>query len=579
VSISKLRFLFLGFVVFFCLTNESFSQEKIDVGGSIMPRFQSSNHQILLPLEKPYAHYYRVLQVSGRMRIPPTLVLRPIHLPADSVSIHPWAERAGSLTTPYNRSLLQVRGLDPVWFTSWNSSVPRGGNDGALWQGRGLNTSVSAGAAIVAGPLRLVFRPVAGYSSNVSYDLGPYKPFSSRSVTISPYSYRSIYRRELDFVQRFGDGAVSWIHPGDSYAELSLLGFRTGLSTARQWYGPAIHHPIMFSYNAPGFLHAYFGTARPLRTLVGKAQFQYLFGGLRESGYYDDNPSNNLKAVSSFKFDYQPNWIPSLTVGLSRTYVEGYPSGRAELFAAIRKVFDPPLKKSLATEENPAGQDPDNQYIGIFGRWLFPEIGFELYGEFVRSDHNWDWRDFRMHPKHKGAYMYGFLKTVSVSDKDIWAFNYEITRLEAPRSSLTRGSELDFGDFYMHFRNGFTHEGQLLGGGVGPGSNVQIIHITRYFDERMLGLYLRRIVYHNGRLNREFERIKTFNPPDVLPRDLRNVEFMVGVEWGMSLWSQLYLNAKLEQSRIFNQHHLYGNHLWNTRLEVVLRWQLARGLR
>ncbi|MCR4952658.1 MAG: hypothetical protein K6A43_01170, partial [Treponema sp.] len=40
---------------------------------------------------------------------------------------------------------LKLKIYGPEWFNSYNTATPYGQNDGALWQGRGYNTSLTAG--------------------------------------------------------------------------------------------------------------------------------------------------------------------------------------------------------------------------------------------------------------------------------------------------------------------------------------------------------------------------------------------------------------------------------------------------
>ena len=54
----------------------------------------------------------------------------------------------------------------PEWFNSYNTKAPYGQNDGALWQGKGYNTSLTAGARLEAFGFEATFKPQVSWSQN-----------------------------------------------------------------------------------------------------------------------------------------------------------------------------------------------------------------------------------------------------------------------------------------------------------------------------------------------------------------------------------------------------------------------------
>jgi hypothetical protein len=101
------------------------------------------------------------------------------------------------------------------------------------------------------------------------------------------------------------------------------------------------------------------------------------------------------------------------------------------------------------------------------GSWVFPESGFEIYGEYARNDHSWDFRDLLGEPEHSRAYMIGFQKSFNLAHGRLLAINAELVQTEA---SKTRNIRTD-ATYYTHYivTQGYTHKGQLLGLGHGPG--------------------------------------------------------------------------------------------------------------
>ena len=54
-----------------------------------------------------------------------------------------------------------------------------------------------------------------------------------------------------------------------------------------------------FSDNAPGFLHAFIRTGKPVRTGIGVLEGRWIVGGLKESDYFDDDISNDVRSISA----------------------------------------------------------------------------------------------------------------------------------------------------------------------------------------------------------------------------------------------------------------------------------------
>src|SRR5690606_12207078 len=138
-------------------------------------------------------------------------------------------------------------------------------------------------------------------------------------------------------------------------------------------------------------------------------------------------------------FSYSPHFAKGLSVGGQRLYMEQYPPDLNDLWRQVSKIWNPVVREGLQTDENPSGWEPDNQLITVFARWVFPKNGLEFYTEFGRNDHNADWRDLRMQPDHNRAYLFGLIKSVSMSKNRLLAFAFELTHTEGTRSSYTRG--------------------------------------------------------------------------------------------------------------------------------------------
>lgn len=535
-------------------------------------------------------YYYRVLQVSGTSEETSSFTLRPVKSDGEMINIeHPWRQRINGVTKAKNYLSLRAGKLyfyEPVFFQSYNSTLPRGTNDGALWQGKGYNMAFTSGAIAEFGPLHIHFRPQAGLAQNLFYDLGPYDPpvinvgsEDYRGVA-SDYAYRD-FRGNIDYVQRYGDSTHSWVDWGESSVELRRWGMKVALSNKQVWTGPALHTALQFGYSAPGFRHLYLGTYRPLSSSIGSFEFAYIFGGTRKSDYFDaDGEFRNRQSVNSLFLSYSPSFIPGLSAGVLRSFFHPYPNNFSEYHDQASKLYEAFVRTGLGTKGLPDGYKPDNQVATVFLRWIIPGAGLEVYSEYGRNDHNVNLRDFRQQPNHARAYTLGMVKTIKLPENRLLALNMEINQLATPRASLTRGNG-HLGGWYTHSQQAFglTNRGQIMGTGYGPGVNMQIAKADLYSKRGRVAVKAARIQYHNSRVDQFFHIIEDANASDVARWQVRNTELLAGLETTAFLPGGIELSAALEYSFIFNQHNLNGNDMSNLRMELILRKQIEGWLR
>ncbi len=521
-------------------------------------------------------YYLRILQVTGLSNDPSSFGLRPADYDAAYVS-NPW-DRIFSDRNGYVMPFGSFGGIalfEPVWFQSYNTSLPRGGNDGAIWQGRGYNTAFSAGMKLELGPLHVQLRPVIGMAQNRDFDLGPYHlPRISAyglNYELSEFTYRS-FRGGIDYVQRYGDDIYSWSDLGESSIDLRYGGFMLSASNKKIFTGPAHNVSLQFGYNAPGFRHLYMGTYRPLKSPIGNFEFAYIFGGIRKSDYFNMNSDFGMLSVNSIIVVYKPGFSEGFSLGFVRTYFHPYPESFDQYWNQAKKLFEAGLREALEDNGEPRGPDPDNQIGSVFFRYVLPDYQFEIYGEYGRNDHNGNWRDFRAQPNHHRGYTVGGMKTMNLSNHRLMAVNIEINQLEAMRSALIRGGG-HLGGWYTHTSQvlGFSNNGQILGSPYGPGVNLQQIRAEIFDPFGSIAVKIARITYHNSRMDQYFDQIVSANQTNVERWEVRNVELLLGTEITAFLQYGFELSAALEQSFILNQHHILDNDRNNTRLELVFR--------
>jgi hypothetical protein len=528
-------------------------------------------------------YYLRLLQISRLTDYDSSFLLRPVSASGFETDAHPRSKQISGSTSPLFSPAKGVEAslYEPVLFQSYNTRLPRGTNDGRIWQGRGYNTAFTAGGEFSAGILTIRLNPVIGLAQNRAFDLGPYPPPLIRDSSIdflaqaNIYAYRD-FLGNVDYVQRYGDSTYSWADLGDSFIELKVSAFRLAFSNQRIWAGPAVNNALQFGYSAPGFRHVYLGTHRPLHTPIGSFEFANIFGKTLESDYFTINRVIKSHSIHSLIAVYTPWFSDHFSLGATRTYFFQFPDSFSEYRSQAKRLFEAGLRSKLKNEDgSERGADPDNQIGSVFFRFVVPERGFEFYFDYGRNDHNNDLRDLRAQPDHHRGYTVGAIKTMLLENRDLFALSLELNQFEANRTALSRGGSY-LGGWYTHNYQalGYTNDGQIMGTGYGPGLNMQMAKADLFREKRSYSFKLARIVYHNSRTDQFFDQIQLANEESVERWEVRNIEFMAGGEVTAVLNNGLEVTAGMELSYIMNHHNLSGNDLFNSRFELVLRKQI-----
>lgn len=407
------------------------------------------------------------------------------------------------------------RYLDGGFTLVSNSALPFGGNDGALWAGRGVNIRAAGGAAAAWGPFRLVLRPELIASANRDYTVMDVENYWSLPLDgrFSPYaSPWNQYPYSLDLPTRFGAAAMARLDWGQSALWAEGGGVAVGLGTENVWWGPGIRNALLLSNNAGGFPHAFLRTARPWRTAAGEIEARWMVGALRESAFYDTLPGNDHRSLSAAALTWAPAGVDGLTLGAARVVIAPARNGTQPFFRwldvfantgrpnAVRPrsleagrwpVNDP--RFPLVDSVTPPGRD---QLMSLFFRWVFPRDGVEVYGEVGRAEMPRNLKDALLEPGHSMGYTGGvqYLRPV-----DRWGgalrMQGEFTYLERSSSYRHRAT----GSWYTSLaaRQGFTNRGQVLGAAIGPGSSAQFLAADWLAPDWGFGVYAGRTRWNN----------------------------------------------------------------------------------
>jgi len=481
----------------------------------------------------------------------------------DTTISHPWQSHSffTDPVQPGQDTGLFVYGIQPVLLGSYNSEIPMGQNDGALWQGRGYNAAVSGGAGMRYKGITLQLDPTFVYSENREYELTDFRRFGD----VSEYAMHLTY---ADLPMRFGDRSVSDLYLGDSFIEFAARGWKLGVSNERMWSGPAVYNPLLFSNNAPGFLHVFAGTNAPVKSAVGDFRGRIFWGSLKESDYFDEDPGNDRRFLSGFFLSYSPEWIPGLEVGFNKAAYSSYSGiGFDEIIL--------PFKIPQSNADRPA-EDARVTMMSVFANWRFKEVNSELYMEWGRNDDKRRLRDLLAEPELNRGYVLGALKRFTLNSRQRLLFNIEATNLENTNVSTY------FRDFNIWYTSeaipqGFTQNGQVLGAGIGPGSSTQKINLSFYDTWGMAAVSMSRIAHHNDRhfQNEDYFRSFARYPQFYFLLDRHEIEKRAEVQVLLFLPYKTELQLNYSRGNIHNRYNIRKNDIVNHHVRVTLRYNIA----
>lgn len=427
----------------------------------------SSFAQVLTPgtFEKDYFRDYSIMNPDCLTYINN---LNSIQYKADCLSQNSTRD---SLSSP--NKYIQILGskADVIY----SSTYPRSYNDGPLWIGKGTTIVFNGGVQAKWGVLDLTINPLAYYSFNESFDL-------VSNENKDPFSYP--YHGNIDYVVRYGDDPFFKIFPGQSDVSLNFSSVRFGVSTQNFQWGPSRYNPIIMSSQAPGIPHVYIETDDPIPTKIGEFELKQFWGELAESDYFDGIEDNDRRYITGMSFGYRPKWVKGLNLGFNRVlYKDWGDLNTKDIFITTFRFNPPPSAE-------PGGQNDDfDQIASVSARWTFPEVGFESYFEFARND--FGGAIFGLQPEHSRAFTLGFTKLFDLINNHTLSVTGEHTTLGQSRSVLVRPTPT----YYVHsvVVQGYTHHGQILGAGIGPGSHSNILHLKLYADQSMHGIRIQTI--------------------------------------------------------------------------------------
>ena len=382
---------------------------------------------------------------------------------------------------------------NPDFYNSYNSAAPYGQNDGALWQGKGYNTTFSGGLRIEGYGFELTFKPLIGWIQNKSFDYTtPIYSNSNELYKDKAGIYGDYSLGYIDAPQRFGDKSFFIFDFGDSEIRYTWKTLTFGFGTQNIWVGPAQINPIMHSNTAAGYPHFDFGIRKQKIQIknidLGNIEFRYWIGKTSESAYYDNDENNNHNLFTGLTVSYALPFFDGLSIGLNRSMLSKWETANTYSYFTLL----------LPYMTYKAGYDENDQRASVFIDYFIPKGGIDIYLEWGRNDYNVGLDNLIRYPFHTQAITAGFKKTMQLNKKAkvYGQLLCEITFLE---TSMDYHFFYDWGgignDFYTHhiITQGYTNKGQYIGAGIGGGGNSQFLSYKLYYPKGFTELQLYRI--------------------------------------------------------------------------------------
>jgi hypothetical protein len=386
--------------------------------------------------------------------------------------------------------------IDPNISFLYNTRLNRSVNDGAVWSGKGMNSSFSFGAKgeIPVGKkvaLKYTFLPIVFFAQNQSFYIPDF------TTTKSEYSYP--FANKLDMVERYGDNSLAKFDLGQTDISLSYNRLGIGFSTQNMFWGPGYRNPVLVSQNAGGFPHIYLGSIEPFDTKIGKIEFRNYWGALKESDYFDDNQDNNRRYITGMTFAYQPNFVKGLTIGANRILYRSWEDKElrpSDAFTSVLK-FDKTRDEDIGNGTLTNDLYDQMAYVNL--TWRFHEVGFEVFTEYALNDFPGDIMSFARHPDRTAGLVFGFAKLIDLKKDRILRIMYESTKLGANQTRQIKPNFSQHPSYYIHFlvEQGYTQDGQIIGAGIGSASNTHLLQVNLYGPKGIIGLEVQRTRFND----------------------------------------------------------------------------------
>ena len=427
-------------------------------------------------LKSTEEEYYDFLALQGLVERP-TLNYRTLSdskwkltEEAETSDLNVWKENNLGTTKKLSKSI-SFKFYGPEWFSSYNTKAPYGQNDGALWQGKGYNASFSTGVRFEGYGFELTLKPQLTWSQNKEFEI-------MHGVYGSEYSY--FWKGNIDLVQRYGDASFGTFDWGDTEVRYTWHTLTAGFGFQSPWLGPAWLNPMLGSNNAGTYPKFDFGLRKTkvyipfLDWYIGDIEGRVWIGKLTESDYFDNDTTNDTRQITGFSAAYSPSFFPGFTIGANKICINYWKDKSAKY---LNPFYD--TNNQLVQED---------QKASFFVSQVFPQVGFEVYGELGVDDYSSKKIE---NPFHTAIYTVGTKKTFPISKKHgiFGEIIFEWSNFEMSQDFQLQWRYMGY---YAHggIMQGYTQKGQILGAGSGYFGNSQYLAFRTWFPKGSATLFM-----------------------------------------------------------------------------------------
>ncbi|MEP6762757.1 MAG: hypothetical protein ABJB66_00535 [Gemmatimonadaceae bacterium] len=377
-----------------------------------------------------------------------------------------------------------IRPLLPRIRLTYAGGLPDADEEGEMWSGRGITVALRGGVVFEKGFLHVVIAPEIIATQNASFDHEGSRD-TSRSSSASPfYSGKGF---SLDYPTQFGASAFTRATPGASTAWISQYNISLGISASPQQWGPGTRGSLLLGAASQGIPRVFLRTSSPVEGSLGVFDAVMFIGTITESQYFDHNPNNNYRSLSSLGVSWSPTQAGHFTVGIARAVMH-------PIFYSV-----PNVKRTLDVFR-PTNHNAD-EMESVFMRVGSATDALSAWAEVARNKPGFGLHSFLTIPYDAVSYIIGARAIAPLKSGTLVALA-EAANLEQGEDIVGEGPH----DFYSGNVNpqGWTQRGRPIGDGIGPGGQSQFASLDWIFHSSRIGGFVERVRRNEDALFREY---------------------------------------------------------------------------
>ncbi|MCX6331865.1 MAG: hypothetical protein NTZ82_04435 [Bacteroidetes bacterium] len=453
-----------------------------------------------------------------------------------------------SNTSLFKYKNFSIKSFQLTYNSQNNNFLPYGSNDGNMYPARGKQERFSAGANIRWGILDINIQPEWVRLENIEQEL-----FKGNENDRNWWTrYYKIVANNIDDFRQFGKLPINSVSLGQSRIGLSTKKWSIGISNENIWWGPGQRNSIIYTNNAPGFIHAYLQTNKPIITGIGNFEFKMISGKIDSLNWINPDQRmmcaiwpgaiipkiNEQRVMHAFTINYSPKWFPNLYLGYAYS-TQHYSRDTDQLIEPFTMAKTNNDKYSIGT---------------MMMRLKLPKEHAEIYAELGQPrSMGLPWDFFK--DSAINGFVFGIKKLfISPNNKSYFEFNFEATQLQLMDAKEIFVGGDPFGtpknnSFYTSpiIRQGYTNEAQLLGASIGPGSASQTISVSWNKGLNKIGLIVERVNH-----NTDFYHVAYLSALGNSMADAYYVDLTTGVEAQWNPQKNILIGASYINSKALN---------------------------